>query len=441
MLAAIMAGGGAAPLPLRAVSATNFGPQQLQTHTIPSGATTVEVYIRQLHVIGADTTSLVLGFVQWALAPTAGVTKPGNSYDILQCAIEFGGTTQPVTFSGLRTATVADGTNLLSDELLASAFSQTKFSQGQTCFVRVRYQITSAATNKMPDTGIVKGTGSVFLKVDPTKVNMTTGIDATGAFAYSLINGGVNGTDTGTPFHGSSPILLGRHSQSAIGFWGDSKTQGTGDTPVGATAAFGMNRTLFPSATSTTGVKPGINFGNPSGVAADCTTAVGGASLSALTYWYQYLTHAVVGYGTNALTQSAQTSLHTQIRAASIPKIIQMSLTPRTSSTDAWATTANQTVSASWGVGSAAATFETFLVNKTGTDADMTYYQSLGQRAGTSGTNYWLWAVNGTGNYMTADGLHESAVGYEQNVGTSGNVTTQAGGTVSNTLRALVQAL
>lgn len=47
--------------------------------------------------------------------------------------------------------------------------------------------------------------------------------------------------------------------------------------------------------------------------------------------------------------------------------------------------------------------------------------------------------ASGAANYCTTDGLHEggTAPGYELNVGTGGTVTTLAGGTVAQTLRAL----
>lgn len=109
---------------------------------------------------------------------------------------------------------------------------------------------------------------------------------------------------------------------------------------------------------------------------------------------------------------------------------------------DQWRTTQYQVSNASWGVGSAAETFETFLRGNVSTDANFVYFQSQGERAGgTVGTaSYWVWGVNGTVKYMTADGLHETAIGYEQNIRTAGTITTQAG-TVSQSLAAYIGTL
>lgn len=107
---------------------------------------------------------------------------------------------------------------------------------------------------------------------------------------------------------------------------------------------------------------------------------------------------------------------------------------------DQFRTTAGQTIAASWGIGSLADTYNTTMKGLPDSDANMTYYESLGERFGTSGTSYWQWNVNGvTAFWETADGLHESAKGYEDNIGTAGNITTQSG-TVSGTLRSIVAA-
>ena len=433
-------GGVGSATPLRAASSNNYAPSGKKSYTV-SSATTVEIYARHLFVVGADCTSLALIFPNWILRSNNGVENQ-TQYEVVEAAIEYNGTYTAVTFGGSAGVVVAPGANALSDEMPASGVSAAAFTKGSTGYTRHRIRITTPATDSLPNCGATRGTGSAGLKVDPTKVSFTRGVYSTSTFAYTMINGGVNGTDAVSDGVQLAPIVVGRHTGSAVGFWGDSKTYGTGDTAVGATGALGLNRALFPDATLAANAKPGINFGCPGGVASDATKAVAGSAVSSMTALYAYLTHAVVGYGTNGngtTEQTALTDLHTQIRARGITPIIQRSLTPRTSSTDSWATTANQTLSAGWGVGSTAETYEAFMAAKVTTDANMTYYTSLGERAATSGADYWKWLVNGTANYATSDGLHEKAVGYEANI-TTGNVTTQ-GGTVSGSLRALVQAL
>lgn len=435
-----------ATIQLRAAASTNYSSLNPTAYSVAS-ATTVDIIVRQPFCLGATIPGIVLGQQNWGLTSTQGVKNTGNAITIVAAAIEISGVTQPVLFSGIRSATLADGTNLLSDELLASAFSLGSFARGTTGFVRIQYRLNGAALS-IPQVGSPKGTGSGSYKFDNTKVNFTSGVDGTGIIAYTMINGGVNGTDIVNVSNSMpAPMIFGRHTDPATGMWGDSKTFGTSDTPT-AWGTIGMNRLLHSDITQASTARSGINFGCPSGNAVDCTTPVGAASLSQLTYWYQYVNHAVVGYGTNAVFSgtSVFTNLYAQIRANStITAIIQRSLTPRTTSTDSWATTGNQTpaTGSGWGVGGQVQNLEASLLALVSTDTQgLSYYQSLGERSGTSGAAYWLFAVNGTANYATSDGLHEggTAPGYELNIGIAGNYTTKTGGTVSTPLRTLVQA-
>lgn len=144
--------------------------------------------------------------------------------------------------------------------------------------------------------------------------------------------------------------------------------------------------------------------------------------------------------GTFALTKVPASSTQFTYTVASVPT---GNATGTIVLDDQWRTTKYQTVYPAWGVGSSADTFEQSLRGTVSTDANFTYFQSQGERASpTLGTAlYWLFGVNGTVKYMTADGLHETAVGYEQNVGTAGTISNQALGTVSMSLRSYIGTL
>ena len=83
--------------------------------------------------------------------------------------------------------------------------------------------------------------------------------------------------------------------------------------------------------------------------------------------------------------------------------MIRNSFGMRTSSTDGWATSANQTYSTNWGPGSKADAVKQFI------DAGVAngLYDYI-----TSTPSYrdagdpWKWATNGTANYPTSDGTH-----------------------------------
>ena len=436
----------AAAIPFRAATSTNYISLAPAAYSIAS-APTCDVIVRQAFCLGATIPGIVIGQPNWGIASTQGVKNPGNSLIIVSAAIEIGGQSQPILFSGSRTATMADGANLLSDELLAAAFGLGSFARGTTGWVRIQYRVN--AGQNVVQTGSPKGTGSQSLKFDSTKVSFTSGVDGTGAFAYTMINGGVVNTDLVS--NGSNmpaPMIFGRHTDPAPGIWGDSKSAGTGDTPT-AWGTAGMNRLLHSDITQASTARSGINFGCPSGNAIDCLTPVGSASLSQLTYWYQFVTTcAIVGYGTNNPFSGTTpfTNLYAQIRANStITKIIQRSMTPRTSSTDAWATTTNQTpaTGSGWGVGGQIQSLEASLLALTNSDTNLSYYQSLGERQATSGAGYWIFACDGAAGYSTTDGLHEGGryPGYELNIAMNGVFTTKAAGSVSTPLRTVVQAL
>lgn len=426
---------------LRAASASNYYPYQPAQYNLGTGATTVDIYQVDPHVIAADVTALVIAVPMQLLWPTLGVRPNGNSLNVQQCYLNYNGVTVPVTFGGLTSVIAPDITTLLSDPIPIASFGATKFGKGTTAQIRWHFQTTAPTTDKFPCSQVGFGTSqSIYL--DPLKATVTNGPSGIGPITYSMINGGVNGTDAKFG-NRVSAILLGVHSSPSVAIPGDSKTFGTGDTPT-TIGAQGVSRVLFADATNAaTVVWPGINFGSPGGIAADCFTSNAGGVVATFEAFYAYCTHAIVGYGTNALNSANQTTLYGRLRAKGINKIVQRSLTPNATSSDSFTTTAGQTTAVGWSVGGAADTYEATLRGFVASDANLAYYQSTGERTSpTPGTSaYWQWIVNGTAFFATADGKHETATAYELNLGSAGSITTQAGGTIAQSLRAWVAAL
>jgi hypothetical protein len=515
------AGGGGGGPPLRFATATNVYPTSAIVNNLGTAGGLVQTdnYQAQAHTLGQDATTLVLGLPNQWMKAGFGISNVGNPLHIIAVSVVYNGIAATVTTGAQQTFDILDAANWFSDGVPASACSVAKFAKGTQVTIKAHWRTTAAATDKFPQG---RGRGNdVGFYADPTKVTINNDVYTPGVMSYSMANGGVNNTDA--KFSNSLlPIfVLGYHTAPSVALLGDSKTAGTGDT-LPLSNVLGAARALFTNPAVTSSVQcSGINMGCSGGMAFETYTATASGNLANHEFWYTLANYAVVGYGTNQLSSANQTTMYAMLRAQGISKIIQRSLTPRTSplnsdpvtvtalttdgSTttvtgtmadtsglvegqsypisgatpttyngtfaihivngttftytagsvpasnatgtlvldDQWRTTQYQTVAASWGVGSSAATFESFLVGNVSTDANYTYYQSQGERAGgTVGTaNYWLWGVNGTVKYMTADGLHETATGYEQNIGTAGTVTTQAGGTVSQTLRALVGTL
>lgn len=107
---------------------------------------------------------------------------------------------------------------------------------------------------------------------------------------------------------------------------------------------------------------------------------------------------------------------------------------------DRWRTLNYQTPATGWSVGGAVNTFETAMAALVAND--LTYCQMEGMRAATSGADYWKWTAGGTTpNFHTADGLHQSATGYEATVAGNSTVTVFGQSPVTQSLRALVASL
>lgn len=425
-------GGGRAPA-LLAASASNYYPYQPAQYNLGTGATTVDVYQVDPHVIAADVTALVIAVPMQLLWPTLGVRPNGNSLNVQQCYLNYNGVTVPVTFGGLTSVTAPDITTLLSDPIPIASLGATKFGKGTTAQIRWHFQTTAPTTDKFPCSQVGFGTSqSIYL--DPLKATVTNGPSGTGPITYSMINGGVNGTDAKFG-NRVSAFLLGVHSSPSVAIPGDSKTFGTGDTPT-TIGAQGVSRVLFADPTNAaTVVCPGINFGSPGGIAVDTFTANAGGNVAIFEAFYAYCTHAIVGYGTNGLSSANQTTLYGRLRAKGIVKVTQRSLTPNATSSDSFTTTAGQTTAVGWSVGGAADTYEAALRGFVAGDPNYSFFQSTAERVSpTVGTAaYFQWFVNGTANYETADGKHEAR--YEDTVGTPGTITTQAG-TVARSQRA-----
>lgn len=336
-LVASLAGMGSFSATLRAASATNRFPDKLATVSVGT-ATTPNIFYRIPFVIGDDISAIILGEANSALVGASGITNPGNALSIAACNIEIGAASVAVTWGGSGSVTLVNGSNTLSDGVPASAFSLAKFARGTVGRIRVQYQLATTGL-KLPHSDGQSGTASIDAVVfDPLKVNITNGVSGTGSFAYSMINGGVNGTDAVfyTLYH--CPIILGVHGNGTAGHWGDSKTEGFKDagTTLGAR---GMNRLNFGNVATASTARSAISFGSIGGNAIDTATPIGGATVAQLTYWYQFCTSvATVGYGTNSIGAAASnwTNLYAQIRANStILPIIQRSLTPNTQQTTA----------------------------------------------------------------------------------------------------------
>ena len=136
----------------------------------------------------------------------------------------------------------------------------------------------------------------------------------------------------------------------------------------------------------------------------------------------QYVTHVIIQSGGNdvaagtslATIQTYLTNLCNDLKKINSPygKRLQIAVVttgPRTTSTDNWQTAANQTVQANYGTGSVRDTLNSWLATQAGTlfDSLIDINPYVEDQA-----NHGKWVTNGTANYATVDGIHETTAGY-----------------------------
>lgn len=355
-------------------------------------------------VIGTnDFSSLKLRF-QSTYFQTGGDNALGNDYYIEKCAFEKetgGAAFTPVLFSGSRTATVVDGGGgVTSDTILPSSFGLSSFTRGHVYWVRALVYVT-AGTHKFPNGGTV-GTGGHAFFFDP----VTSGVsdtDSTGALTYSVGTGGTGPADYsfGT---GVSPLVIGTPVGSTgkyICTLGDSIVDGTGDTAAGSGWLYGFAfRALF-DADFTSNVRAGCKMGRSGSTAIGMWTGPLVETKAILAYGNV----AVEEWGTNSPDYSGSAAVWADLKALGY-YVIRTKLLTQTTSTDSWATTANQTKTANY----TTPTGNRIVFNDAVAAQEGTLYDKfVSFDTAMLHTDRDLWKAPG----YTADGLHPAATGHE----------------------------
>jgi lysophospholipase L1-like esterase len=319
----------------------------------------------------------------------------------LEGAVVWGNQPLPLTFGGLKNPLLGQGAPFVMADKL-----------GLNLPANAQLQLRSAA---------VVSAGQKVPVGQPSSYQYG-GYDSTSAASqvYSgsgmtLPSGGTNAT------YGFVPLaVIGvpdqRHAAALL--WGDSITYGTGDAINGETT-YGhvgwAERGLVGAAAGGTNI-PFVNVSRSGDSTATWSSAAIGYQG---TRWslLEYVTHAIFAMGINDISAGrtlAQLQANVQVAWAAAKrmgvKVYQTTLTPKTTSTDSWATLANQTVSAGYGASEVRGQFNAWLPSQVvagNIDGIIDLNSSV-----CDPTNTDKWAVNGTANYLTADGLHPSTAGH-----------------------------
>lgn len=388
-------GGGIAP-----IIPTNYqiiANQTAVTNVLRAGNTSARTDVqnqnRQFHICGKGAvTSLKIGMTGYRVPSTgAAAVAIGNDYT-LEAAFEkvSPASSTRFLFSGANSGTVANGANLvLSDALTVNIAAGEQFA--------IRKNITIASeTMNFPD---------ITSYLLPTDNRYTSP-----AAASQLLNTGAMTTPTGGTPAGAAiaACLLGIPSVAtpSVVIVGDSIANGSTDNARGyiIRGLDSVNGYNVPWSRST------VNSWSYN--AASTSTQIQAI--------WPYCTHILFELGVNDIQngrtllqiQTDMTTLWTAAKAVTGPygkplKVYQTIITPKTTSTDSFATTANQTLATGFTTGGIRDQLNAWIKAQVGLGlldgyVDPTIYCE-------DQSNFGKWVVNGTANYATADGIHPTS--------------------------------
>lgn len=374
----------------------------------------LRVTSRMFFVVAGDRKTLKLSFPSARIDPS-GFVDNTNAYTIVKCAIEKdGGGYVPVLFSGAAGRAVAAGTtDIQSDAVLPASFSLSKFTSGDIYWVRLEVSVTTAGHQIPAGIPYFGAGGQTF----PASVGWAwdSSENATVSDVYGTGNISL-GTGVGTGVTAPiMPIVLGQHSTGDPATWvgiGDSIMAGSNDALAGQGFSGYFARCLTNAAFTGPWIG-GLNMGC-SGSRPQLWNS--GVNPTRGTTYLQYAKYCVNNYGSNSVAlgdslatmQTESQTLWTTIRAAGVTEIVQVPIMPRTTTTDAYATEANQTYVAQFTAAGTAGSFNTWLTTQIGS----TRISSVASTTPLLGVDPWKWVVTGAANYATTDGIHPGTQGH-----------------------------
>lgn len=300
-----------------------------------------------------------------------------GSSETVTASVEYpSGTYTQIKFSGSATGTVANNSTLTSDYCLVSIPTATQF------WIRMYILNSGGIVYQDQQNTSALGTGGNFGTSGVVDLTMTTGGGIGAANAYV-----------------SPMAIIGYTSNASICAIGDSKLEGDNDLTSDPNANFG---TICKSLN--------INYGYISASVPGDSLSNFIASSTNRQKAFQYASHIINAYGFNDIWNGASTAavLANQLLVQNIghslnKKVYNVTVSPKTTSSDSWATTTNQTIASAPANTIRVAVNTAVRLGGNGQDG----YIDLSS-AVESSLNSGKWIVTGAANYATTDGIHES---------------------------------
>lgn len=360
---------------------------------------------RQPLLIGQDGKSLVLSFSNWTLGTSGADSSNTNTVTVMEAALEKGDGSAyaPITFSGSNSLVMGLGDNdIHSDPILPSSLSLARFSRNEKYWIRLILSVPTLG-DKIPYVQGSPGDESGGQAFWYDSAAQTRTAYSTGAWSTTGVSQRSNGY---------KPIVLGYPVVDRPSFFttGDSISVGIGDGTANGSTGRGFVQRAMAGGTPAAPLQcfPNLNFGK---------SGVGVGIYLSSTRWKSYLPYAIhaidqiltndVPGRTTGQMQTDVQSLWTLLRAGGIKKIIRTELLLQTTSTDAWATTVNQTVASGWENGGKVPTMNTFFATSLA-GALIDYYISGMRLAVADSVATDKWAVPQVNNF---DQAHPNTTG------------------------------
>lgn len=327
-IAAIIASGA---LPFATLNATGYisAPQTIRTMS----GTSLRVKFRVPYDVRADVSGgIVLPWAGIYLSSNVEANAPA-AYSIVKLALEIGGATYPLLFSGGRTATVNPGDVDVCNDALAAAMTK-----GSTVYLR---GIVQGTTTGYPSS-VKSGMGYSCWQYDP--VNEVDDVDGVGAMTAPT--GGVNSYPP-TPL-----ALAGLMPASTPSYmcWGDSIGDGLNDySPNSIDKTAGNLAGGFVRRAAYIKGAPLLCYASPGRTVQQETNGTSKLMQSLAKYSNRLIqqggTNDLQGGASLATIQTNITTLITRYKAVAQPgaKVMQCTYPPRVITTDKGTSLANQT--------------------------------------------------------------------------------------------------
>ena len=325
----------------------------------------------------------------------------------------------PMTFGGVLNPTISPGASLVISDPAGyplPAGMQVKLQSGAVV----------AAGSTIPGAGNNAGNGPLYYGYDSASATSQVNLDST----WSMPSGGASA------YLGFIPLMvLGIPDQPhvAVAIWGDSICWGTGDTNGDTTTGCigWAERSMIGASRTAAGVAVTTPFVNLS--RSGSTTAVYVSRYTQTCFAVlPYVSHVICALSTNDVGSQVLATIQANCQAAWTAarnagcRVYHTTMTPHTTSTDSWATAANQTIVAGYesaftpGVSGTATSGAGLTGTRGAFNAWLAAQVIAGNLDGVLDVNAAIedagnpgkWQTNGSANWLTGDGLHPLTAGH-----------------------------